>query len=492
MASSRWKRFAFFERRTLAVPPDVLEDLIPVVGSAQADEKKSLRALHLMAGHAGQESSVSLTVSTAALPPDTRPARITLGKPQQQQSAKDGQQEETKEGDSVTAMWTSLTACTAPEISSSTPEQQKDRRRPESSVQLPSQGQAALPPQSASSSAATTVLDGLVLAFAASKDSALVHCFDLTVRCNPPAPRLQQQDSATVVEDMDGWRGYWNPFAGRDDAQAPSAASQQQQQQPVSPAPPKGVLHIAACRIPVQGRSTRSYQHSALHVACLGPSTLQQHQIVVWEDPHLHLSCRKPLTTPTTVPQDCTVFGVSSVSSQQWNAANDGSGTVIGIVPGMVAVGTDAGVVLVYSYFVNHAARRVLRPYLRIPPPPATGMRVVSVQLSLSIDRASVFVAYNREASAAAVGTAGGGGASMSTAGICCYDVPLPTLSSQILSAPSARHDLDGRYVGSSSLVDSYQPEKQGLKVTVVRRRLAAALVEIAHCILFLQLNSGN
>jgi hypothetical protein len=33
MASSRWKRFAFFERHTLSLASEVLEDLIPIGGS---------------------------------------------------------------------------------------------------------------------------------------------------------------------------------------------------------------------------------------------------------------------------------------------------------------------------------------------------------------------------------------------------------------------------------------------------------------------------
>jgi len=491
MASSRWKRFAFFERQTLNVPKDVLEDLIPVTG-ANNSAKNSLRTLQM----AANQESVSLTVSTAALPLDTKPAQIVLlGKKskqqqQQQQSIDESkQQQQQQQEDSVSLMWSSLTACTVPELTAP-----GSTESSKSSVRLPSQGQAVLPAASQSTTTTTTtVLDGLVLGFAASKDSALVHCFDLTVRCNPPSKQQQESTNSNnattaLMEDMDGWRGYWNPFAKREVLQSPASAM-------AAPAPvPKGVLHTAACRIPAQGlrRSSKQQQHSALHLACLGPSTPQQHQIAVWEDPHLHLSCRKPLTAPSTIPNDCTVYLVPSSSStsaqttsssslqQPWNATNDGNGTVIGIIPGMVAVGTDTGVVLVYSYFQannnNSSSKKLqqqsralqLKPYLRIPPPPATGLQVVSVQLALAVDKANVFVAYNRETTANSSTSTSTNTGSMNTAGICCYDVPLPTLSSQILSAPSARHDLDGRYVGSSSLVDSYHPEKQGLRVTVV------------------------
>ena len=77
MASSRWKRFAFFERQTLTIPPDILEDLIPSSSSSsnnitttKADGGGVTLGTHV------EESTVQLTVSTAALPLDTQPAQI--------------------------------------------------------------------------------------------------------------------------------------------------------------------------------------------------------------------------------------------------------------------------------------------------------------------------------------------------------------------------------------------------------------------------------
>jgi len=554
MASSRWKRFAFFERQTLTVPPDVLEDLIPAIDSSS---KASMRTLHLAAS---SQESVSLTVSTAALPLDTKPALTTLLHNSSSSSNKaTTKNDESKPGsgsmeDSVSLMWSSLTACTSPELSSTMSSEQQQQQQggnsssstkksataasASSSVKLPSQGQAALP-SSSSSSSTTTVLDGLVLAFASSKDSTRVHCFDLTVRCNPPSQQ-QHQGSQTSMEDMDGWRGYWNPFVssaareggGGGTLSTPATALSASAAAP-QPSSTTGVVHTAACRIPAQGR--RRHQHSALHVACLGPSTATHHQIAVWEDPHLHLSCRKPLatastTTTTTKKDDCVVYTTTlsssstaaagtSQSQTSWNASNDGNAAVVSIVPGLVAVGTDAGVVLVYAYISSSnnnnnksgasKKRTLLRSYVRIPPPPVPGVRVVSVQLAIvPLDhKAHVFVAYNREqpqqqpavqqqqqstttsssngnaANATTTAAASTNNSSMNTAGICCYDVPLPNMASPLtaLSAPSARHDLDGRYVGSSSLVDSssslstqYGSKEQQqaaavLKVTVVR-----------------------
>jgi hypothetical protein len=158
----------------------------------------------------------------------------------------------------------------------------------------------------------------------------------------------------------------------------------------------------------------------------------------------------------------------------------------------MVAVGTTTGVVLVYAY--NHSATtsnqasigiatknkqlsRMLRPYLRIPPPPVSEVGVVSVQLSISSigKKANIFVSYNRATRTTSPTSVNTG--TTSTAGVCCYDLPLPpnhmtALSStsappQTLAAPLSRHDLDGRYVSSNNLVDSYV-RRQGGRILIV------------------------
>jgi hypothetical protein len=176
------------------------------------------------------------------------------------------------------------------------------------------------------------------------------------------------------------------------------------------------------------------------------------------------------LTSPS-LSEDAKVYYLAT----PWNAANDGFCQVVDIVPGIVAVGTDTGAVLVFSY---EEAKHTngLKRYLRIPPPPAGGLEVVSVRVSVNDGvggsdananananaKASIFVAYRRSNNATV---------QMSTAGICCYDMPLPSggaNSSASISGPSARHDLDGRYVGSPSLVDAVQ-SSSGMQMTVVR-----------------------
>ena len=139
----------------------------------------------------------------------------------------------------------------------------------------------------------------------------------------------------------------------------------------------------------------------------------------------------------------------------------EGNACAVDIVPGIVAVGTDKGGVHVYTY---GGGRHVLRPYLNIPPPPSHGMSVVTCKISLiGNDKACVFVAYRRTSSASSP---------RSTAGVCCYEMPLPGPNPTQISAPSARHDLDGRHVPSSSLCDAVATRDSTL-FTVVSKQFS-------------------
>ena len=77
MASSRWKRFAFFEKQTLSLPPEVLEDLIPAGPDSYGNNnsRRSIRTTAAANHHPRRQQAerichdfVSLTVTTAALP----------------------------------------------------------------------------------------------------------------------------------------------------------------------------------------------------------------------------------------------------------------------------------------------------------------------------------------------------------------------------------------------------------------------------------------
>jgi len=402
MASSRWKRFAFFERHTLSIPSEVLDDLVPV-GVESYTSRRSVRYLDHVSQETGNDS-VSLVVTTAALPLTSKPTTSS--------------DDNSGDGVALGAMWSSLMACSSAGYTAP---------NDEPTVQLPSQAQ--MQRRDVEYDVSTTAADGLVLVFVTSRDTELVHCFDVTIRCNPPSTAEKE------IEDLDGFRGYFAPFRKVPQERKSSQDAIHEHMEDSSSA--DKLVAIAACR--------GTGGHKPVYLACITKSKL-----CIWEDPHLHLSCRRPLITPEPT-SDVSIFNLQTPCS-----STDGEYRVIDIVPGLVAVGTNNGAVLVYVY---SAMRQGVRLYLKIPPPPAKDLQVVSVKLSLGQDKASVFVAYHRDSNDAS---------QMSTAGICCYDMPIPDSSFVSLSAPSARHDLDGRYVGSSSLVDAFSTSS-GLQVTVVR-----------------------
>jgi hypothetical protein len=433
MASSRWKRFAFFERQSLTVPPEVLIDLFPHQGSTVAPTPEG--------DGDGRDDGLSLVVSTASLPWKSKPTTIPSLPQQQPHPEKTLPPAEEAETDALSQMWATLFACS--ELSTTSAILGTGEGQPmalnlasnSSSINNNNAQSSQKVDQAASSSSsfagfvAGQALDGLVLAFAASQTSALVHCFDVTVRCNP-------LETKRNLEDLDGWRGYFAPCA-------PQITNQTN----------GGVIAMATCRSD-QG-------HKPMYLACIS-----KQKICVWEDPHLILSPKMPSSArPATSP---TMDGATCYSLDSWNTSKDGIPSAVDVRPGIVAVGSDTGVVLVLTYGTTTGTKAALQRYLKIPPPPGRGSSVVSVKISPSSQAAdggdgkvSVFVAYRRSLDSSQ--------SASSAAGICCYDMPTPGANpSASLPAPSARHDLDGRHVPTPSLCDAVVT-RDGLNFTVAR-----------------------
>ena len=139
--------------------------------------------------------------------------------------------------------------------------------------------------------------------------------------------------------------------------------------------------------------------------------------------------------------------------------------TSVDIVPGIVAVGTNKGSLHIFTY----GGKNVLRSYLTIPSPPSNDMSVVMCKISVGKDKVSVFVAHHRQKRGSR--SSRSAATPRSSAGVSCYDMPLPrgALPNPV-SAPSARHDLDGRNVISASLCDTVTNEKDNeLQLCVAR-----------------------
>eukprot|EP00934_Nitzschia_sp_Nitz4_P006160 Nitzschia sp. Nitz4//scaffold35_size145790//53677//57308//NITZ4_003021-RA/size145790-augustus-gene-0.134-mRNA-1//-1//CDS//3329549097//6150//frame0 len=411
MASSRWKRFPFFERHTLSLASEVLENIIPIGGSEGKGSRRSVSALDRAASEA-LDDSVSLVVTTAALPYNSKPEQ--------------GSADVEGENAALVGMWSSLNVCCSA---------LEPAGLDNTTILLPSQAQNFEDDSNVKTS--TTAVDGLVLVFASSQETDYVHCFDVTVRCNPPDS--PQKD----LEDMDGWRGYFAPLKSRKrkppQLPGPTTLEDRVISDHMTQESVEGIVGIATCRA--------TTGHRPLHMACISSTNL-----VVVVDPHLYLSCsRRPLATPDKL--EAQVYELAT----EWNETKDGNATSVDIVSGIVAVGTDKGSVHIFTY---GGGKQYLRPYLTIPAPPSGGLAVASCRLSLGADAASVFVAYRRSSTV----TSPRG----SAAGVCCYDMPVPTPAAVPISAPSARHDLDGRQVPSPTLCDAVS-SSDGALFTVAR-----------------------
>ena len=253
MPSSRWKRFAFFDRQTLSLASEVLEDLIPIGVTEGRSSRRPVSSANR--GEEGiSNDSVSLVVSTVALPLTSRPKAV---------ASITGTDEEKVP---LTGMWSSLNACTAMGMDAVD----------DGTLRLPSQSQYFQDDGSVSnnSNAMDSAVDGLVLVFLTSQDTDFVHCFDLTVRCNPPdAPGKD-------LEEMDGWRGYFAPFKSKVRKPLPPGATLEDRiitEHMMDQETTEGIVHIAACRAPSG--------HRPLHMACITSTN-----VVVCVDPHLYLS----------------------------------------------------------------------------------------------------------------------------------------------------------------------------------------------------------
>ena len=255
MPSSRWKRFAFFDRQTLSLASEVLEDLIPIGVTEGRSSRRSVSSVNRGGGEISNDS-VSLVVSTVALPLTSRP------KPVASLAGTDDEKVP------LTGMWSSLNACTAMGMDSVD----------DGTLRLPSQSQYFQDDinvnNGSNNNSLDSAVDGLVLVFLTSQDTDFVHCFDLTVRCNPPdAPGKD-------LEEMDGWRGYFAPFKSKARKPLPPGATLEDRiitEHMTDQESTEGIVHIAACRAPSG--------HRPLHMACITSTN-----VVVCVDPHLYLS----------------------------------------------------------------------------------------------------------------------------------------------------------------------------------------------------------
>jgi hypothetical protein len=444
------------------------------------------------------DPSLSLAVTVASLPWSTK--SVPLGVVQESSA------------EVVQGMWTSLDACAALPVLSD-----GGKKPMEGTIALPSQAQLLRDGSTIRDRLSSQeCVDGLVLVWASSRATSRVHCIDVTVRCNPPLSKRSGDSNDTSTtgnsnmlvsqEDLDGWRGYFAPFAYIRHVLASSTvptgtANTSNLANVAAGDDGRGdhddrIIGMAACRVPPEARARPpAISAPVIHVACASSN-----QLCVWEDPHLYLSCRRPLALPSAssppLPTSARIFHLREGNG------TDGKYATVDIAPGVVVVGSDTGVVVIYTYNTISGASSShpgalpggsmpgptfgsLKRYLRIPAPLAGNVEVVSVRIAVQPEyatdktknqssKASVFVVYRRKASlsndpSSALQPGNSSSGSSPLSGISCFDFNLPSMGSSVTaSGPSARHDLDSRFVGSARLVDSFYSESHGLQLTVV------------------------
>jgi len=328
MASSRWKRFAFFDRQNLNLASEVLEDVIPIIDGTTSNSsttptgRKSRGNSNITSSDIthNNDSAVSLVVSTVALPWNSRPKRPTAGTPRNpttNDSNNNSSSSSPNDGLPLKDMWSSLTACTGPGLEG-IDFGDDDLNGRSNSIRLPSQAQYFEDDSNVFVVSSEKAVDGLVLAFLTSRDTDYVHCFDLTVRCNPPemmtstpgtTGNTNSASSTENLEDMDGWRGYFAPFKTKRRQLTTTTTTttttpggggegittledrivpEHMQQQPI-----EGIVHIASCRT--------TSGHRPLHLACITKTN-----VMVCVDPHLFLSWYVPFEEGMSlIPNTC-------------------------------------------------------------------------------------------------------------------------------------------------------------------------------------------
>lgn len=528
-SSSRWKRFAFFERKNLSLPSTVWDDVV-VSSEEEEDYGASLRVAVTpyaclpslppsSSSKTSMDNSSTLILPSSSSMEDTDIQR-SLG---------------VQITSSLEGMVRSLTQNRGEGISHSSSASDTDILIFHGDGKI---GRSKFP----------SYYDGYVcLAFLSSPHSSVVHCVDLTWRCfpknNSPASDYINA-SANVSEDMDGWRGSFDPFTfGRIDESSmiqttggvvPSSLVTSTTT--INAPPPISssisvvtkIMGLAVTSSPVtraeQESSSRATNVHAtycpfiprtIYLACI-TNTPSSVGICVHKNPHWYLSS----TGSTAKGSSLTPRSEVIQPMGKFDLKNRGAPNCVDIFchsnigDGIVAVGTDKGLVLLYTFPLNSSSSNAkgiskfekLNIVMEIPSPfyqPTSvsasfvGFSVTNVRLVLSLTnvgskyttpvgtkkgnttssnappvinsstavplsrRTKLFVTYlrrgqqDKSATAANIDLLSSNNQSN---GVCCYDLGVLGSSissgSSTLSAPSARFDLDSRDVASTSTCD--------------------------------------
>lgn len=483
-SSSRWKRFAFFDRKNLPLPPSVVKDVVPPELSARLSNETDVTSIASKlypeetaadAARIGIGGYFSLSCSNAVLP----------GK-----IVEEGGVERNTAGEGVAGMVAGLMARVG-------------------DVEDGAFGSA----------------NDLQLVFVSSRNTPFVHCVDVTARCTPINPQLtnsrrgssdrdafhmQGSSEEYNAEELDGWRGYYDPFSdgtvkkqlntsasGKNAPVAQSISKKIAEQRILEEhlstsvdssstslfaSSPFAALDVPIARI-VALASCFNARNDTMYVAAI-TDVHNTTGVIVHTNPHLRLkSSLPPQRTFSSFAGAASVttteYSTYYKPSSEFNFKN-GNPRCVSITAGVCCVGTDSGVVFVYVFDCHDNTTasnspRKLSMVAEIPAPRGVNNYAVSnVELivpdeaeeaerqsgnSLGVYR--LFVSYRKPNADHSEETTN----STPTGGVCCYDlgglripgsnltsIPSSTNNSSVVSA---RYDMDGRDVPTPCLCDA-------------------------------------
>ncbi len=415
MASSRWKRFAFFDRKNLSLPNPVYEDILSPSSSSSPPSSSSLSLSSNIPTKSSKHDNPNNLNDPSAISENVSIAIINgAGIPYASLQDKNHVSETSNPKYGVLGMANTLEACNhnaTIDISNldGTNDTNANNDSEKDAYKFSSTGRIlSLPLPSSSTSSHPKNVHGningsLVLAFVSSKFTNRIHCIDLTVRCNPihlsssfssssssvtergindnngnnTDGQLLLQQKQGMMENLDGWRGYFVPFVYDNIPPPPPPPSSSmnnnhdetiQSQQPTtstsssSSIHEKKIMNMAICSD--HNESIHNIKSGKnIYVACI---TNVPHSVcvTVHRNPHLYLndnlqSLKNDDNNSSNSSNNKTIRATPKVEVYQPNHEFDlkqyGQPVCVEISykSGIVAVGTDCGKVLLYSFYTS-------------------------------------------------------------------------------------------------------------------------------------------
>lgn len=427
MASSRWKRFAFFDRKNLPLPPSIVKDLIPPsLASGRLVDDNAPSVTLYPEESTGENARIgigeyfSLSHCTAALPHD-----LTVDNDDEEEGGGGAAVRRHTMGEGVSAMLAGRMA----RLSVRDDVQSHDHVVADSHHGGSKSGDG--------SNSDSLDNDALQLLYISSRNTCQIHCIDITSRCTPSNPRKQQRgatntasitaatvtnrdafrendngqtnnDNDYTAEELDGWRGYYNPFrdglvslattvntsnnnnnsssksvSSRQNVKRSAAEqrildehlsttnannnntdnSAQQSSSSLFASSPFAqevknarIIGVSTCSSTSFSNNSNSNDHYVASITDERGTT----GIIVHVNPHLRLETSLPPQTANNNSSNNNAATAASQYSMCYRPSSEfkfkhvGNPRCVSIQPGVVCVGTDTGVVLIYVFDCHH------------------------------------------------------------------------------------------------------------------------------------------